>query len=278
MTGIFGLRPTVGRYPKAGMTPMSSTCDTIGPMGKYIEDLSLLDEIITGEAFNSGQMRENQIRIGIPKPKSYLCNDLDQEVEASFENVKKLLSRQNIKLVEVDLQNIERLANKLTMLISTYEGAGEFKKYLEEYKIGLTFKQLVGTIETPEIKTKFEKFMVDGAPNSVKREKYEECINVRRPKLLAEYKKLFGDNDINVFMYPSIVCLPVRFDQIKGAETMWSIAKNCIATSNACIPSLTMPMGKSKNSLPIGLQLETLWNQDQLLLQIGEKVNHILEK
>lgn len=47
--GVFGLRPTVGRYSDIGMTPISPTCDTIGPMGRSIDDLQLLDEIITGE-------------------------------------------------------------------------------------------------------------------------------------------------------------------------------------------------------------------------------------
>lgn len=49
VNGIFGLRPTVGRYSARGMASMSSTCDTIGPMAKFVEDLDFLDEIITGK-------------------------------------------------------------------------------------------------------------------------------------------------------------------------------------------------------------------------------------
>lgn len=48
VNGVFGLRPTVGRYSNRGMTPMSPTFDTIGPMTKSVEDLDFLDEIITG--------------------------------------------------------------------------------------------------------------------------------------------------------------------------------------------------------------------------------------
>ena len=47
VNGVCGLRPTLGRYSNLGMTPLSSTKDTIGPMAKSINDLIFLDHIIT---------------------------------------------------------------------------------------------------------------------------------------------------------------------------------------------------------------------------------------
>lgn len=69
VNGICGLRPSTGRYSQKGVTPMSHTRDTVGPMGNSIEDLELLDEIITGEKYNGKLPVLSELKIGIPKGK-----------------------------------------------------------------------------------------------------------------------------------------------------------------------------------------------------------------
>ena len=55
LCGIVGLRPSVGnggaerRYDGAGVVPISHTRDTVGPMGRTVGDVALLDAVITGE-------------------------------------------------------------------------------------------------------------------------------------------------------------------------------------------------------------------------------------
>ncbi len=46
LNGIVGLRPTVGRYSQQGITPLSHTRDTAGPMARTVRDLVLLDQVI----------------------------------------------------------------------------------------------------------------------------------------------------------------------------------------------------------------------------------------
>ena len=61
LCGIVGLRPSVGnggaerRYDDANMVvPISHTRDTVGPMGRTVADVALLDSVITGTAMASG--------------------------------------------------------------------------------------------------------------------------------------------------------------------------------------------------------------------------------
>lgn len=206
------------------------------------------------------------MKIGVPK--GYITTDLDPEVEAAFEQIKTSLSRNDIKLVDVDMKLIGEIANKISMIISTYEAPIMLTNYLSEYNIDLSYDALIESIQTPESKRKFATFMASNAPRAVRKEKYDECINVLRPRLKAELKRVFNENELNVLISPSLACLPVRFDEIKGAETMWKIAKNCIMTCNSGIPSVTVPMGRSKHGLPIGLQLDALWHQDRYLLEL----------
>src|SRR5215472_1468957 len=49
LCGIVGLRPTVGRYSRTGIVPLSGTMDTAGPMARSVEDLVLPDSVVTGQ-------------------------------------------------------------------------------------------------------------------------------------------------------------------------------------------------------------------------------------
>ncbi len=48
LNGCASLRPTVGRYPQAGIAPISHTRDTAGPMAATMADVALLDRVIAG--------------------------------------------------------------------------------------------------------------------------------------------------------------------------------------------------------------------------------------
>jgi len=47
LCGVTGLRPTVGRWPGAGIFPISHTRDTAGPLAHTVADCALLDAVVT---------------------------------------------------------------------------------------------------------------------------------------------------------------------------------------------------------------------------------------
>ncbi|MFX5225903.1 amidase family protein, partial [Acinetobacter baumannii] len=49
LNGCVGFRPTVGRYSQEGITPISHTRDTAGPIAHTVSDVILIDELITQE-------------------------------------------------------------------------------------------------------------------------------------------------------------------------------------------------------------------------------------
>src|SRR2546430_14293197 len=48
VSGGAGLRPTIGRYSQDGVTPISHSRDTVGPMGQTVAAVALLAAVITG--------------------------------------------------------------------------------------------------------------------------------------------------------------------------------------------------------------------------------------
>lgn len=48
-TGTYGYRPSLGRYPTAGMIPLASTLDTVGLIADSIETLMAVDGVLAGD-------------------------------------------------------------------------------------------------------------------------------------------------------------------------------------------------------------------------------------
>ena len=84
LNGIAGLRPTVGRYPNLGIVPISHTRDTAGPMARTVDDLVLLDGIISGEPTSLEPASLQGARLGLPKP---FVDGLGTETEVVFDEV-----------------------------------------------------------------------------------------------------------------------------------------------------------------------------------------------
>ncbi len=110
LNGIAGLRPTVKRYPQEGITPISSTRDTAGPIARTVEDLILLDSIIRRD--RSAVVRANlrKVRLGVPTDFSM---DVDNETAALARKALKKLKKAGVTLVEVDLTEIRALNDQI---------------------------------------------------------------------------------------------------------------------------------------------------------------------
>ena len=61
--GVWGFRPSVGRWPTEGIVPISSSRDTPGPLARSARDLALVDRCVTGTA--TARRALKGLRIGI---------------------------------------------------------------------------------------------------------------------------------------------------------------------------------------------------------------------
>src|SRR5687768_14258358 len=65
VNGIAGLRPTLHRYSQVGVTPISSTRDTPGPMARSVSDLIVLDSVVTRDWRKPKHVPAHRIRLGV---------------------------------------------------------------------------------------------------------------------------------------------------------------------------------------------------------------------
>src|SRR5882757_1279478 len=105
LTGTVGLRPSVGnggaqrRYDDANkVIPISHTRDTVGPMGRTVADVALLDSVITRTPIAKAESLSGK-RLGIP---ASFWSGLDRDVEVVAKAAREKLADAGVVLVDAD--------------------------------------------------------------------------------------------------------------------------------------------------------------------------------
>ena len=106
---------------------------------------------------------------------------------------------------------------------------------------------------------------------------YEEALNIHRPKLIQAYKNVFKTNQIDALLFPTTPSEAIDADESTSSlENFLLFIQNTDLGSNAGIPGLSIPMGMTKEGLPVGIEINALAHEDEKLLSIGETIDNIL--
>ena len=103
LCGLVGFKPTQWRVPRDGATPLSTTLDSIGPIGVSVSCCALTDAILAGEPVEvPAPLSPDGLRLGIPR--TVMFDDLEAPVAAAFERAVSTLSRAGARIVELPLE------------------------------------------------------------------------------------------------------------------------------------------------------------------------------
>ena len=281
LNGIVGFRPTTGRYPDDGVLRLSSTRDTIGPMGLNVADVTLLDAVLSDdhEQPELQNVDPSSIKLGVPR--SYFYDNLDPEVAGVMQNVLAKLSATGIQLVEQDLPDVGELNRKVGFPIVLYEAGQVIPEYLQKNNIPVTMAELQDKIASPDVKRIFGQ-VVDGV---ITESVYREALEVHRPKLQKAFSDYFKQHEVDAIIFPTtpLPARPIKETkdtiELNGQQvpTFLTYIRNVDISGNAGIPGLTLPAGNNKQGLPIGIELEGPTNSDKHLLAIGQLLEKILQ-
>src|SRR6516165_7276599 len=102
LCGLVGFKPTQFRVPRDGATPLSTSLDSVGPIGVSVACCALIDAIMAGEPCEvPAAMPPDGLRLGIPK--TVMLEDLDAPVASAFERAVSALARAGVRIVELPL-------------------------------------------------------------------------------------------------------------------------------------------------------------------------------
>ncbi len=276
--GLAGFRPTFGRYPDAGIMPLTENkFDQVGPLARSVEDLVLFDDVLVPNSQPIVAKSVRDVRIGISR--GFLMSGLDPEVErVSKESLEKLRSA-GATLVEAELPEPIPMALQIAGTIIRYEMMASIASFLREEGTGLTFEQMLEHAGQNMQAALKAAAMPPGRPT---REAYEAMLG-QRERLKTAIRRYFEENGILALAFPATRIPPPKIGEetevdIGGQKAPMNAAvgRNTALGSCASMASLVLPAGLTDRGLPIGMEFAGLPGTDREILALGLSLEKVL--
>lgn len=276
LCGVVGFRPTTGRYPAAGIVPLSRTLDTAGPIARCVEDVALLDSAVTGDADKIEYERPASIRIGVPIDS--LLAAASESVVAVIDNALAILDKAGVTVVRMEIAEIRNLTYKASGVLIGSEFDEVMSEYLEEFAPGLTVAALVEQIASPAARRVHKGKARRPVSDALIREVHDNHLTA----LKRSYVECFEKLQLDAMVYPTtpeIALLRAEDDSVyRDGESVfsWFYFTNTSLASMAGNPGLTLPAGFSREGMPVGLSIDGLPGYDRQILGLGRGIERML--
>ncbi|MHC9043263.1 amidase family protein [Microbacterium saperdae] len=277
-TGLFGLRPTTGRYSGDGVTPLSASRDTIGLMTRTAEDLDLLDLVITGANSSRAAVSLAGLVLGIPESVDVL--PLTDDVRNVWESAVATLKRAGVRFVRIDISDMESLDAEHGLPLVFAEAYPALEEYLNEYAPEIGLDDLLGALGMPDVK---ETLMQNRPRDEVERVHIELRARAARKEARALAAAMFARSGITAMIMPTVpTTAPLVGDEDESLElggeqvaSFPALIRNAAVGSFIGLPGTTFPAGASSAGLPVGISLDAPEGTDRELLALTSAVSEL---
>lgn len=284
--GITGMKPTYGTVSRYGLIAYGSSLDQIGPMTKNVTDCAaVLETIASYDKKDSTSMKREEydftsalvrdvkgLRIGLPK--DYFGDGLDSEVKAAIFKAAETFKRMGAIVEEFDL-GLVQYAIPAYYIIASAEASSNLERF-DGVKYGYRTK------EYSDLHSMYKKTRSEGFGSEVKRRimlgsfvlssGYYDAYYLKALKTKAlikqEFDKAFEKYDI-ILAPAAPTTAPLLGSSLQDPIKMYLSDIYTISANLAGIPGLSIPCGKDKMGLPIGMQLLGGCFQEKTLLCAG---------
>ena len=270
--GVTGIKPTYGRVSRYGLIAYGSSLDQIGPLAKDVTDCATILEAIckhddkdstsyaqAEDDFTSALVDDVKgMKIGIPR--DYFGEGLDPEVKEAVLNAAKVLESKGAIVEEFDLSLVE-YAIPTYYTIAAAEASSNLERF-DGVKYGYRTKEYEG------LHNMYKKTRSEGFGAEVKRRimlgsfvlssGYYDAYYLKALRVKALIKKAFDEAfaKYDVILGPvAPTTAPKLGSSLSDPIKMYLGDIYTISVNLAGLPGLSVPCGKDKNGLPIGLQL-----------------------
>lgn len=275
---LIGYRPTIGLISRTGIIPYDPERDTPGIIGKTIEDIITITNIIKGkdEKDNKTYDSENlkitdietqNITLGISETFLNGSNDnilpenkeINAEVKILLTNALDKIKDSGITIKVIDNYYTTDIDNDVAKSYSGYQFCDKFNEYILNHHGSIkTFEELADL--TPGLESYAEDC------NSKMNQSYKD-------ELKENYKDyiegIMEENNLDAIIYPS------SKNKILELGTIGIINLSAHAASTINYPAITIPIGYDSDNLPYSLEIMTKTQNDSLLLSIANKITSL---
>ena len=288
--GVYGLCPTYGKVSRHGLIDFSNSMDKIGPIGKSIEDVALLMNVIFGYDKNDStslNTKNEDYEKYIKKPikgmkigiiKEAFGSGVEREVEKNVYNGIQELEEEGAKSEEVSLELPIKYGIATYYMIATSEASTNLAKfcgmrYGASEKLEGNFNEYFTKVRSNSFGDEAKRRIILGT--FARMAGYRDAFYLKAMKvrtlMINEYKKAFKKFD--ALVSPTASILPPKFSEIEKLSPLqhYMIDVMTVSPNVAGLPHLNVPVGFEKN-LPIGMLLIADHLQEGKLLQLGSAI------
>ena len=270
--GVVGIKPTYGLCSRWGIAAFASSLDQAGVFTHNVEDASILLESSAG--FDKKDSTSANVKIPnyfenlndnlsgktIGIPKEYSIDGTPQEVSQIWEDAIKVLEKKGVKIKNISLPHT-KYALPTYYIIAPAEASSNLARY-DGVKYGYRSDEINSLDEM------YENTRAQGFGREVKRRiligtyvlsagyydaYYLKAQKVR--KLIADdFNKAFKECDFIVTPTAPSAAFPLNEKQNDPIK-MYLNDVFTVPASLAGLPGISIPFGKDKNNLPLGIQI-----------------------
>ncbi|CAF3436047.1 unnamed protein product [Rotaria sp. Silwood1] len=283
LTGVVGFRPSIGRYSQEGVIPLASSKDTIGINARSIEDVVLIDGVLTQNSCERKPRRISlrEIRLGLDR--STFLNDVDGDLYDVFIKSVQALTNAGVQIINIDLSELLALDLANSYLIYYYEWFRDLDRYLQASpKYPIPLSRVLSNVASPDVKD-----AINGIQNGTLRvtdEKYNSIMNIVRPELQRQLRAVFQQFALDGIIFPT-----TRLTARLIGQDPVTLNNHTLPTldayvtfedfgSTAGVPGISIPIGLTKDSkLPVGMEIEGEYGKDEKLLNVAAAVKRVFD-
>lgn len=276
--GIFGFRPSVGRWPTDGLLQLSNTRDTPGPLARCVGDLDLLDRTLTGRG-PAAKLEVANLRLG--RPGRYFWEHVAPDVRRACEEFLRTLEGAGASIIDVDLHDLAQEVAGFSFRLVFREIRPNLTAFLDRNRLGITTDELLDALASPDVR-EIGALLRDSSA-SMTGEEYQQTTEVLIPSLRAKVSEVFAAQALDAIVHPTapVTAPPIGEDatiQLMGEHvpTFLTITRNLDIGSTIGLPSVSLPVGVDGEGLPIGITIEGAPWRDAHVLSAAMALEQLL--
>ena len=270
--GVVGLKPTYGRVSRYGLIAFASSLDNIGPFAKTAKDAAIMLRTIAGRDPMDSTSAEVPVpdyvaelekpvkgmRIGVAK--EYFGEGLEAETRSAIEAAIQKLAKLGCEIVEVSLPHT-KYAIPAYYLVATAEASSNLARF-DGVRYGHRAKGVRSLSEM------YRRSRDEGFGAEVKRRimlgtyalsaGYYDAYYLKAQRVRTLLTKDFIEAFKNVDAIVGPTCPTPAFklgEKVDDPLAMYLADIYTVTANLAGIPGISIPVGNSKDNLPIGMQV-----------------------
>jgi aspartyl-tRNA(Asn)/glutamyl-tRNA(Gln) amidotransferase subunit A len=265
--GIVGMKPTYGRVSRYGLGAYASSLDQIGPMTQNVEDAAILYDIISGHDVKDSTSVDKNDKVSdtLDPSRKLTIAIVPSYIKEASEDVKKAYNKAIEALKSAGHTIVEREFMDAKYDISAYyvTATAEATTNLARYD-GIRYGSRV---EGDNLKETYIQSRSKGFGDEVKRRillgnfvlssGYYDAYYVKAQKvrhlIKDEYEAIF--KEVDLILSPVAPRTAYEFGALCDPLEMYLSDLYTISVNLAGLPAISLPIERSAEGMPVGLQL-----------------------